>query len=770
MSNPMIRFWAGRGLALKVILSLIFLVIAYAIAAPAFEIGGVSGLKTPPVVASRIDQGWSEKISDMHHYTSQGTKILPLSWFLALEQPVATVLPVGRYASRDYLARFGFNYTRKPPAGDDPDPNDPDLPVGFAVEKNFVAAYAEPPIEEPIRVVGLTCAACHTGRLDLKLGAGQYKPILIDGGSAMINLSAYQQATGLALFYTQFPIRFDRFAREVIRLEQLLSGKTGPVGRDEEEKQKVQLKSDLTAYVNLGLASQDYAKEHKLNPIDAGFARTDALGLIGNRVFGVLNVENQIVTDAPVNFPHLWDTAWFDWVQYNASIRTPMARNIGEALGVGALVNLTSKKAKLYDSTVNVQGLAIMEEWLGGDKPFGGLQPPRWDNMIARAFGKDSKEYREHALNSDRVEAGAKLYQKHCAACHLPPRKDLEADLAGKSPRYFTEPDPWSGRRFLKLNVVDLSVIGTDPNQALNFYRRVAVASEPPWTRNPSGEYRYESNWINQGVKSETWSATISAEEGLFRVTSFVRANNYQSPPLSLLAPPIEGNPATMTPEERAKKSEAAKRFNNDPARLATRMKYDRYRGVPEVLDFVDQDAVLGGQDMDWVIKDNLGYKARPLDGIWATPPYLHNGSVPNLEELLSPVADRQAKFYLGSTRFDPTDVGFETDRIAGATLMDTSLPGNRNEGHEFRDLRLEELENFVPPHKEWTNSQRWAIVLKIDANQYESMSASDRKALVHKASIEELEKPRTKVIRGLLGPAFGDDDRKNLIEYLKSI
>ncbi|MEJ7604887.1 MAG: hypothetical protein WKF37_01120 [Bryobacteraceae bacterium] len=42
-------------------------------------------------------------------------------------------------------------------------------------------------------------------------------------------------------------------------------------------------------------------------------------------------------------------------------------------------------------------------------------------------------------------------------------------------------------------------------------------------------------------------------------------------------------------------------------------------------------------------------YKARPLNGIWAVAPYLHNGSVPNLFELLSPYADRSKDFWLGS-------------------------------------------------------------------------------------------------------------------------
>src|SRR4051812_4296402 len=39
-------------------------------------------------------------------------------------------------------------------------------------------------------------------------------------------------------------------------------------------------------------------------------------------------------------------------------------------------------------------------------------------------------------------------------------------------------------------------------------------------------------------------------------------------------------------------------------------------------------------------VKARLAYKARPLDGVWATPPFLHNGSVPDIEALLGPVAD----------------------------------------------------------------------------------------------------------------------------------
>jgi len=79
-------------------------------------------------------------------------------------------------------------------------------------------------------------------------------------------------------------------------------------------------------------------------------------------------------------------------------------------------------------------------------------------------------------------------------------------------------------------------------------------------------------------------------------------------------------------------------------------------------------------------------YKARPLDGIWATPPYLHNGAVPTLNALLSPAEARPKRFSLGSRQFDPVNVGYEWTQIPGGFDLDTSIRGNHNTGHEFRD------------------------------------------------------------------------------------
>ena len=66
--------------------------------------------------------------------------------------------------------------------------------------------------------------------------------------------------------------------------------------------------------------------------------------------------------------------------------------------------------------------------------------------------------------------------------------------------------------------------------------------------------------------------------------------------------------------------------------------------------------------------------------------PFLHNGSVPNLYELLSPVDERSETFYLGSRLFDPEKVGYETGPIDGGFLLDTTKPGNSNKGHAFED------------------------------------------------------------------------------------
>jgi len=84
------------------------------------------------------------------------------------------------------------------------------------------------------------------------------------------------------------------------------------------------------------------------------------------------------------------------------------------------------------------------------------------------------------------------------------------------------------------------------------------------------------------------------------------------------------------------------------------------------------------------------GYVAPPLDGIWATAPYLHNGSVPTLEALLN--SNLRPTFWRRS--FDDTDFNYETvgwnyTREDGPTdeyTYNTTIPGYGNQGHTYGD------------------------------------------------------------------------------------
>lgn len=74
-------------------------------------------------------------------------------------------------------------------------------------------------------------------------------------------------------------------------------------------------------------------------------------------------------------------------------------------------------------------------------------------------------------------------------------------------------------------------------------------------------------------------------------------------------------------------------------------------------------------------------YWAATLSGVWARSPYLHNGSVRTMQELLKPPAERAKTFKRGSQEYSASEMGY-TD--AGAYVLDTSGEGNSNAGHDY--------------------------------------------------------------------------------------
>lgn len=87
------------------------------------------------------------------------------------------------------------------------------------------------------------------------------------------------------------------------------------------------------------------------------------------------------------------------------------------------------------------------------------------------------------------------------------------------------------------------------------------------------------------------------------------------------------------------------------------------------------------------VEEDRKGYVAPFLDGVWLRAPYLHNGSVPTLRDLLEAAAQRPKVFWRGYDVYDPVKVGFVSDGEAArrsGTRLDTASLGGGNQGHEF--------------------------------------------------------------------------------------
>jgi mono/diheme cytochrome c family protein len=112
-------------------------------------------------------------------------------------------------------------------------------------------------------------------------------------------------------------------------------------------------------------------------------------------------------------------------------------------------------------------------------------------------------------------------------------------------------------------------------------------------------------------------------------------------------------------------------------------------------------------QWMGTVVEVGEGYVPPPLDGIWARYPYLHNGSVPSLCALLSPVGERPTLFVQGPSDseadYDADCVGYPVGENIPSTWWeiedapyDTTQPGRSNQGHETFEGTAEERAQLI--------------------------------------------------------------------------
>ena len=382
-----------------------------------------------------LSQGWDRDGSRWYYHVSQGTVFMPAEWFLALQQASGTAL----FAAPDHLARLGF----LPDATSEQNPFG--LPVGFAVRPldfpdNGQLQHFQ--IWKGRKWIGLTCAACHTGQVTFK---GQR--IRIDGGPAHLDLDRFGDELGAALVATAgSEPRFGAFAAKVRGLQ-------ANVSDDELHEELNVFLQDLGARNSLFEAGEMMASEKSTPP---GRGRLDAVHKGGNFLLSASlgEVRNYVPTTAPVRYPMLWDTPYFDWVLYNASIRQPMARNVIEDLGVGAPVD----PATLLKGPVN--HALLMDNLVEVHRALKRLQSPQWPEAILGSIDRTL------------AERGGSIFAQLCAGCHQ--RIDRSTHDA-----YSADADGAT----IWVQIVPLEEIGTDPRQARNFADRMIDLGGPALVR-----------------------------------------------------------------------------------------------------------------------------------------------------------------------------------------------------------------------------------------------------------------------------------------------
>ena len=490
--------------------------------------------------------------------------------------------------------------------------------------------------------LGLTCAACHTGQLEYTQG-GIVHALRIDGAPAKADAQQFLTDLLAASRATLAEsARFDAFAKAVL-------------GPGYTAAKAAQVKDGFGKWVAQFGEFTDISLP-AASPWGPG--QLDAFGMIFNRVAaGDLGIrDNYKVADAPVRYPFLWNASRQDRTQWNGGIHNglyiqALGRNTGEVLGVFAdfaprrLVPPTPLAPAIIDfknNSIDFAGLQTLEEKIAV------LRPPPWPREI---FG----------LDEQLAAKGKPLFDANCGGCHA---AQASLDLPGL----------WR---------TPILAVGTDPKMLINSQR----TSEPGLLMGALMPPPAMGARIGDPAKTADLLATLVM--GSLLAEAFV--------------PPVP-SPTKLAQSGvfRALRKDLAEHFPGenldtllDP-KLSARAKLD---ALVELKAFID--ARLSNMFNPPPVADGAAYELRVLNGVWAVAPYLHNGSVPNLWELMRPAKDRKSSFMVGSRVFDPKNVGYATDESpfkTGAFVADpANANGNGNGGHEFG--------------AGLTDDERWAII-----------------------------------------------------------
>ena len=518
-----------------------------------------------------LDQGWSSELRELFYFTPQGSRMMPYTWFRALETPDGE----GLFSDVRYLERYGL-LAPDSSLSDNADR----LAIGLAVDPgddgDDAATLALSPdpagLSTSGRHVGLTCAACHTATVTV-----EGRPIRIDGAPAHFDFDTFYADLARAVSATlRDERRFERFASRVL-------GTEGLTGAAELKLQFATFRTRLVGDATL-----------RRPVLASGFGRVDALTQIVNSIAVRDQGEpsNLVPVAAPTSYPPLWLTPELEFVQWNPIAASPIGRNGGQVLGVFGRADLTGATGAPFASTILLEQLHALESWISD------LRPPVWDEAIMGPIDRDL------------AEVGAELFADNCAPCH------------NMAPYRRTDPAVnFFDRTFIEIGRVDYQRVGTDPVYVESLAQRLI-----------------QTNRVTAPL--------FNGQEIVPAAAFFLRTAG------AVIGKALDD--AGLSDAEKAA-------YNGFRLRRTAAGRPESYT-PPSLTDL----------------------KASPLAGAWATGPYLHNGSVPTIYELLSPEAERRRVFWAGGRELDRQHLGFISTDAPGRFRFDTTLPGNGNQGHLF--------------------------------------------------------------------------------------
>jgi len=425
--------------------------------------------------------GWSQGERDEYYHLAEGSELMPYALLASLKS-----VKTGKPFLQD-MERFGF-------LPDHVGPTNPyTLPVGMTVSRSRNAGAVG------IETVGFDCAACHVGELTYH---GQH--VRIDGAPALINLQAYQ---------VEFKESLDAVMKNpgelvalIVAMEKQRNSPNTPSDQDAGKyagesavlgAANVEAAPDgdssfhsvssavadaarpvpestfgerLKADIALLKARLAYLKNGKLlvDGTEPGPGRVDAFGAARNLLFPQYAMRMQ----SPVSFPFIWSVpdnigrkpADFGWIHYDGDTNSILERNIGQALGMGAVFD-----PKTYESTLRVGNLHRVEALTHT------LQPPKWP---AGVLG---------AIDEAKAQKGEQIFNEKCAGCH-------------------------QDRLFAQMQ------IGTDPNRASSFGQPVGKISFPKAVAPILGGLKKRA-FVDDGISAAD-QAVMDVNPAIWRATA----------------------------------------------------------------------------------------------------------------------------------------------------------------------------------------------------------------------------------------------------------